>query len=408
MKLKIKGNFKTLLNYIVLIVVSSILIATVLVALPLTERISQEISFNLTTTDSTYWSKEYILNLKTDNQNDVRNFENILSRRLRDFNVERVSIRKIETEEENNTNLRVVVNTSKNQRMVEQLIKTRYHYEIVTRKADVNFENEEDPYAMYMAENYETTEWNWEDFRNIHVTSLRTTAGTDAYFAIYKQWPQQRKAFQEFLKSKKGETIGVNIDGFVSPFDVTDSGENEITFALPIYTSDTDEARITSLLYNSGHIPVEFSLESEENLPTTNITIDYFKIAIGLTIALITTYIYLLIFKQSSKRELAESFFATVITLSTYIAILKVQHISVYTLLLALGAIIISIIIRVLTSNKESQKYILLSLFMIYLVAVNLGTGFIHIFAKEMAVLTLIAVASIMISKWYIGKIRKI
>lgn len=408
MKVKIKGNFKTLLNYITLVLVSSVLVAVILIALPLTEKISNEISFNLTTADSKYWSKEYILKLKTDNKNEVRDFENILYRRLKDFDVERVSIRKIETEEEKSTNLKVVVNTSKDQKMVEQLIKTRYNYEIVTQKTDVDFENKEDPYARYMAKNYESTEWNWDDFRNIHITSLRTTAGTNSYFAIYKQWPKQRKAFQEFLKGKKGETIGVNIDGFVSPFDVTESYKNKIVFALPIYTADTDKARIISILYNSGHIPVEFSLETEKNLPTESITIDYFKISIGLTIALITTYIYLLIFKQFSKREIASSFLATVITLSTYITILKVQHISVYTLLLAIGAIMISIIIMILINNRESQKYILLSLFTIYLVTANLGTGFVHIFAKEMAVLTLIAVASIMLSKWYIGKIRKV
>ena len=120
MKVKIKGNFKTLLNYITLVLVSSVLVAVILIALPLTEKISNEISFNLTTADSKYWSKEYILKLKTDNKNEVRDFENILYRRLKDFDVERVSIRKIETEEEKSTNLKVVVNTSKDQKMVEQ------------------------------------------------------------------------------------------------------------------------------------------------------------------------------------------------------------------------------------------------------------------------------------------------
>ena len=38
------------------------------------------------------------LKLKTDNKNEVRDFENILYRRLKDFDVERVSIRKIEIE----------------------------------------------------------------------------------------------------------------------------------------------------------------------------------------------------------------------------------------------------------------------------------------------------------------------
>ena len=93
MKVKIKGNFKTLLNYITLVLVSSVLVAVILIALPLTEKISNEISFNLTTADSKYWSKEYILKLKTDNKNEVRDFENILYRRLKDFDVERAVLR---------------------------------------------------------------------------------------------------------------------------------------------------------------------------------------------------------------------------------------------------------------------------------------------------------------------------
>lgn len=407
MKLKVEGNFKTVINYIVLVLVSAILTATVLIALPLTEKIYKEVGFNLVTADSKYWSKEYILNLKTNNPKEVRKFKDVIFRRLKDFNVERISIVETDSGKEDTSALRIVVNSSKEQKEIEQLIKTRFHYEIVTRKNDVNFEDEKEPYAIYMADNYEKTEWGWEDFRNVHIASLRTTAGTNSYFAIFKQWPKERKAFQEFLNTRKGQSIGVNIDGFVSPFEVP-LDENEILFALPIYTEKEDEARITSLLYNSGHIPVEYTLASEKSLPTADISIDYLRIAIGLTIALVTTYLYLLIFKHSTKKELLISFLATVITLSVYITVLKVQHISVYTLLLAIESIMISIIIRILMNNKESQKYILLTLFVIYLVAVNFGSGFIHILARGMSILTFISIASIMISKWYIGKIRKI
>ena len=49
--MKIKFNVKPLLSYISLAIISAILVAAILIALPLTEKISDKVAFNLNTKD---------------------------------------------------------------------------------------------------------------------------------------------------------------------------------------------------------------------------------------------------------------------------------------------------------------------------------------------------------------------
>ncbi len=409
MKIKFKFNIKPLLSYIFLTLVSAGIVAAILIALPLTERISDEIDFNLTTRDSSLWSKEYTVSLQTSDRKRVEETREILFRRLRNFSVERESIYILPSEEGENSKLRVVVTSSKDKALVEELIKNRFQYQIMTKKEDVNFEDEENPYAYMDATNYNSTDWNYEDFRNIYITKLKTNSGTLSYFALYKLWPSKEKEFVNFLTQYKGQQIGVSLDGYISPYQVPeDIAEAGFLFALPIYTEDKEKAEVISLLYNSGNIPVEFTIENQQDLPIQIPTVDYLRIAIGLIIALVTSYLYIFMFKQSTKRRLLESFLATVITIAIYITILKIQHIPVYTMLLALETILISIIIRVFTENKESRKQIFAILLAILLTVLFLGTGLLQDFAKEMIALLILGFVSLLISKWYINKVKKI
>lgn len=407
--MKIKFNAKPLLSYISLAIASAILVAVILIALPLTEKISDEINFNLVTKDSSFWSKEYTLALQTSDEKQVQDTREILYRRLRSFSVERTSIYTIPSEEEGISKLKVVISSAKDQALVEELIKNRFQYKIMTKKPDVNFEDSEDQYAYMMEENYDPTDWDYQDFRNIYVTKLKTNSGTYSYFALYKLWPNKEKEFVNFLSQYKGDMIGVSIDGYISPYQVPDDiDQSSFLFALPVYTENKDEAEVISILYNSGNIPVEFTIQEETDLPSPIASIDYLKISIALVIALVTAYLYILIFKQSTPQKLLKSFLATAITIALYITILKVQHIPVYTLLLALECIIASIAIYMFEENKESRKFTI-SILLISLVAIAfLGTGLMSEFAKETICILLLSALSLKISQRYINKVRKI
>jgi len=407
--MKIKFNVKPLLSYISLAIISAILVAAILIALPLTEKISDEINFNLVTKDSSFWSKEYILALQTSDEKQVQETREVLYRRLRSFSVERESVYVVPSDEEGISKLKVVISSAKDQKLVEELIKNRFQYKIMTKKPDVDFENSEDQYAYMMEENYDPTDWDYQDFRDIYLTKLKTNSGTYSYFALYKLWPNKEKEFVNFLSQYKGQMIGVSIDGYISPYQVPeDVDQGAFLFALPVYTENKDEAEIISILYNSGNIPVEFTVQEETDLPSPIASIDYLKISVALIIALVTAYMYILIFKQSTPKKLTRSFLATVITISVYITILKIQHIPVYTLLLALECIMASIAIYMFEENRESRKFTLCILLAFLLVIVFLGTGLMSEFAKEMICILLLSALSLQISQRYIDKVRKI
>ncbi|HOV34545.1 MAG TPA: hypothetical protein PLS56_00960 [Candidatus Dojkabacteria bacterium] len=407
--MKIKFNVKPLLSYISLAIISAILVAAILIALPLTEKISDEINFNLVTKDSSFWSKEYILALQTSDEKQVQETREVLYRRLRSFSVERESVYVVPSDEEGISKLKVVISSAKDQKLVEELIKNRFQYKIMTKKPDVDFENSEDQYAYMMEENYDPTDWDYQDFRDIYLTKLKTNSGTYSYFALYKLWPNKEKEFVNFLSQYKGQMIGVSIDGYISPYQVPeDVDQGAFLFALPVYTENKDEAEVISILYNSGNIPVEFTVQEETDLPSPIASIDYLKISVALIIALVTAYIYILIFKQSTPKKLTRSFLATVITISVYITILKIQHIPVYTLLLALECIMASIAIYMFEENRESRKFTLCILLAFLLVIVFLGTGLMSEFAKEMICILLLSALSLQISQRYIDKVRKI
>jgi hypothetical protein len=407
--MKIKFNVKPLLSYISLAIISAILVAAILIALPLTEKISDEINFNLVTKDSSFWSKEYILALQTSDEKQVQETREVLYRRLRSFSVERESVYVVPSDEEGISKLKVVISSAKDQKLVEELIKNRFQYKIMTKKPDVDFENSEDQYAYMMEENYDPTDWDYQDFRDIYLTKLKTNSGTYSYFALYKLWPNKEKEFVNFLSQYKGQMIGVSIDGYISPYQVPeDVYQGAFLFALPVYTENKDEAEIISILYNSGNIPVEFTVQEETDLPSPIASIDYLKISVALIIALVTAYMYILIFKQSTPKKLTRSFLATVITISVYITILKIQHIPVYTLLLALECIMASIAIYMFEENRESRKFTLCILLAFLLVIVFLGTGLMSEFAKEMICILLLSALSLQISQRYIDKVRKI
>lgn len=412
MKIKFKINLKPVVKYILLTLVSSFLISSILVSLPLTERISEKLSFNLTTKDSLYWSEEYILKLETTNPKDVRKTKEILFERLRNFGVERIAIY-AEEGEENTTKLRVIVNTTKDKEHVGQLISNRFVYKLVTRKEDVDFDDPENPYTFMMGENYNPTDWDFSDFRSVYIpkTKLRSGDGEYRYFAIFKLWPKKEKELKQFLTEHQGQIIGVDLDGFVTPYQVPTVDPNATRYeaiTIPVYAETEEGAKVISLLYNSGHIPTSYTLESNNELNPHVVKIDYIKLTIGIGISLIAAYLYLLIFQYSSKKVLLKSFMATIVTIALYVSYLKLTHIPVDTFLLAIEIILTTIMIRAIIENKDAELFLITVSIAIFIIIVLLGTGLMTVFAKDMIALVALSKLSMLLTEWYIDNVRKI
>ncbi len=184
----------------------------------------------------------------------LESFNNIFFKRLKGFGVEEISSNIIDNK------IHITITSTKDQSLVRELLANRFSAQIVTRKADVNFENSGDQYAYIYATNYDATEWDRSDFRNVYITKLKTNSGEQSYFAIFKLWPNKTEAFKAFLGKYNGQYIGVNIDGFVTPYLVDTTQQ---IFAIPISTEDIQQIKVMSLLYNSGLINTDCSIESK-------------------------------------------------------------------------------------------------------------------------------------------------
>lgn len=413
MKVKFKINLKPVFKYILLILLSSLLLASILVSLPLTEKLSDKLSFNLVTKDSLYWSQEYILKLDTTNPKDVRKTREILFERLRNFGVERIAIYTKDGEDEESKILRVIVNTTKDKQHVEQLISNRFIYKIVTRKDDVNFDDPENPYTFMMGDNYNPTDWDFSDFRSVYIpkTKLRSGDGEYRYFAIFKLWPKKEAELKKFLIEHQGKVIGVDLDGFVTPYQVPTIDPNSPRhepITIPVYSDTKEGAKTVSLLYNSGHIPTSYKVESKTDINPNVVKIDYVRLTIGLGISLIAAYLYLLIFRYSSQKKLLKSFMTTIVTIALYISYLKLTHIPVDTFLLTVETILIMIMIRAIIENKDAELFLITVSAAIFIIVAILGTGLMVVLAKDMIALVALAKLSMLLSEWYIDNVKTI
>ena len=400
-----KINFNGFFKYILSVLISSIILALVLISLPLTERVTSSATYDLANKSKLYWSKEYTLEIDTAEsigiQTEIDDVKSILQRRLRRVSVEESSISSYE--KSGITYLNLSVQTSKEKEVVESLIKSPFIVNIVTRKVDVDFENPEDPIAPYLGENYESTEFSRQSFRNVYVTQLKNSANEYSYFALFKTWPWDGK-WKTFLEENAGQTVGVSIDDFVTPVQIP-SDQN--LFAVPVSATEDEYAQVVSILYNSGNMPITYSVISEKDLPIDIAEIDYIKLTEGILIAVILIYLYLLFINKTPKNIIVLAGLSTVLTISAWIAYLKISETPTDIFILALEVITLVAVIRIIAENVESRMIVTILLALVSSVSIIIGSGYIRIFAYDLLILIILANISLYVSKYYIDNVRK-
>lgn len=405
-KLKInKGKSNNIFNYFISILISSVVFSLVLISLPLTERVTSLATYDLVNKNSMYWSKEYKLELNAqdsiNSQQSIEKVRSILQKRLQAFSIEQSSVT-VDKQDDKNI-LVVTILTSKSKDLVESLIKSPFILNIVTRKDDVNYEDQENPLTPYLAENYNTTEFTRSNFRNVYITKLKNSSNEYSYFALFKTWPWDNK-WEKFLNDNVGQSVGVSIDGFVTPVQVTaDKG----LFAVPISATEKDLAHITSILYNSGVMPLNYSILSENDIVIQSPEIDYIKLTECILVAIIFIYIYLLLIEKTPKDILLRSGLSSVITVAVWISYLKISDTPVDIFLLALEVITIVAVIRIITENVESRMIVTVLIALISSLCILLGSGYVKLFANDLLILMIIGNLSLSISTFYILNVKK-
>jgi hypothetical protein len=400
-----KGNLKDISSYVLSILISSIILALILISLPLTERISSSSTYDLVNKSSMYWAKEYILELSPEDQTDIEGKVNktksILQTRLRNIGVEQSNTSSYKEGE--NEYIKVEVQTTKEKELIDALVKSPYIVEILTRKDDVNYEDTENPLTPYLPENYNTTDFNGEDFRNVFVTKLKNSAGEYSYFALFKTWPWKTD-WKKFLEEYSGQTVGVGIDGFVTPVQIN---PQDNTFAVSASTSEDKYAKVTDLLYNSGNIPISYSTIAENELEVDIAEIDYIKLTEGILVAIIFIYIYLLLIEKTPQKILIQSGLSSIITVSGWITYLKISSTPIDIFILALEVIAIVVIIRLITENIESRLHVTILLLIVSILGVLFGSTYVKMFTQDLIILLIFSNLSLLITSFYITNVKK-
>jgi uncharacterized membrane protein len=190
------------------------------------------------------------------------------------------------------------------------------------------------------------------------------------------------------------------------PYLVPLEGDN--LFAVPLPVEDETQVEAISILYNSGHIPINYSMIEENRLDPQTINIDHIKISIALFVSLILVYLIILLTKNATLEMLSIPFLATLLTLSIYISVLKFLNIPVDTFLLPIIGIIIATLIKIVSANDDSVFYIEGAFLVTLSVILLFGYGYIEILASHLFPLIVLSKLSLIISAWYINKVKRI
>jgi len=407
-KVRIKNfNYKYVFNYLFIILLTSFIFVSILIALPLTERFSSQVTYDLKDKKDLYWAKEYTLELDiykdTEKKKKLDDVKSIIYKRLSKLGVEKVTMNSFSQNEKEY--IEVLVQSSLAQEYVDELVRNPFLISVVKRNPEINFEDPENPYAIYLEENYIPTDFTRSSFRNVYITQLKNSANEYSYFALFKTWPWGSE-WNTFLNDSMGQEVGISIDGFVTPVQVPTT--QPLVFAAPLSTTSKEEAELISILYNSGVVPSSYTVVDQQVLPIENIESDYIKLIEGVIIAVIVIYAYLLLIDRTDKKILMTSSLATILTVSLWISYLKISNIPVDIFLLAIEVITMIAILRITTENSESKIIVNVLLALIASLIAILGVGFAKIFASDLFVLIILGLCSQQIAQYYISNVKRI
>lgn len=208
------------------------------------------------------------------------------------------------------------------------------------------------------------------------------------------------------MNDNVGEMVGVSIDGFVTPMQIP--YESNPVFALPLSVETEQQANLINILYNSGEMPVSYTLKDQVEKDVDIAEIDYVKITGGILLATILIYAYLLFVDRTPDRVLVYALLSTVITLASWITYLKLSNIPIDIFLLAIESISMIALLRITSENRESHMIVNIMAALIASLSVILGTGYVKIFGSDMLVLIIIGNLAQMFSRFYMDKISNV
>lgn len=435
-----KRKFIESSRFFLLSVTSAFILTSIFIALPKTELLSDSIPFDLNVKEKSYWKRSYTLEVEIKNEDKkfaekkLNETKDILHKRLRDYGVEEVRITDFVPEEVDVTEetaegeavepqvskryIKVTVQSAKDQLSVESLIRNRTYIRLMLPKEGA-FDNPEDQFAQLLPDNYTPTQFTRHDFRNVLIKALPTTTGETAYFAVYKVAPLSRSAWGDFLEENAGQTIGIAVDGLVYPYDVPFEFGQDLSLSAaqgtatrpdfaPGIAQTKEQAEISDLLYNSGVIPLRYSVTEQKDQKVEAYSIEYEEAALSILAGLIAVIIFSYLRYKERHESVVRYAFTLLLIYSFWLAILKFFNTPVDLFMLALDGMILIPLVKILTFRGRNQYRIEIGLLLILFVARMFTDGYAHLAADSLLKLSVAAIILIPLTNYYLNNMKKV
>jgi hypothetical protein len=373
MKVKFpKINFKKVSQYLLLLVVTSVIVFCTFTSLPLTEKYLKTFNNNVVFKDKDLINKVYKAEVtfsdeqKANKWRLINETKNILYRRLSKLGVEFVRIEYTEIDESKG-NIFVTVRSSKANEQIETLVSTAGKIKIVIKKDEANFTDQKDPYAQYLETNYNDTELKRSDFRTIYFTKLKATTGDEAYFGIFKPWIWNTNKYDKFINQNGGKSGGINLDGFVTPVTFPVSNGNNSQAAKPIFTvsfgTDQSTVALAEIVYNSGEIQLGYEYKEAINSKDSIPTYDIYRLFIILVITIAISILLCVYFLKLEFTNTLLSYGVAVVVLITFLKLTQTPILALSLILSIIFGFIFTILYK--SIPKLLPTLILISLLVI-------------------------------------------
>jgi len=382
---KFKRLLQDSISYTFLLGITIIFATIAFIALPETEKFLPNVNFDLS--EKSYISKSYILELKIQKKDKdkidekVKQTSRILSKRLYKAGAQQVSItgyhsNSVTPDDEDYfyRYIQVNVKAAISEKSLDQLVGSRNYLRFYTAKEDVDFDDEENPYAQYMVENYEPSKFTRDSFRNIFLTKSDNSDSETVYSAIFKSYPFN-KDFENFISNNAGQKIGFGIDKFITPIDIPfeynkeyrkSIKQNHFMFAINL-TGDKSTAKLYSILFNSGVIPLEFSISDQSIIDTPTINISHLYLALTYLVIVVALALFNIIITKKEKPKVAINVFSLLMTFAIYIAYLKFLLIPIDLSLLYVTSILFLLIAYINTLKSYDNNDYLITLLILFI-----------------------------------------
>ncbi len=474
-KEKLKGSLREFAAVSFLSIFTALYIAIFFISLPFTENFVAKYSYDLRLKSESYTNESFTVELDKDEieADQIDEYMDIIRRRLSIAGVERFQISsesktveidkepdlelieaedeplqeeesddEIEEEKEVESKEIYVINVETwsilEDYIVQSLLTIDGQVEIYTVKDGVEFDNEEDFLAPYLEENYDKTPIDRDYFRRIIVRESPTSAGGLSYFLVFKPRMAFRDHINEFLTQRQGEMIGVNIAGYIMPYQV---GGTDLIVG--IGATESDKAMYSAIFSTK---PFDFTptVQREgatENLEEAFVTDEqpvsepqekvypynflegieknYEKYTAGFAFFAVLFAIVLGILTKKDPRDKYNSslifLFSTTLALSIWLAYLKItaSPIDLFTIVVCGGLILVNNFLSAIIHDIDLRIYKFIGLIALSYVIALLGRlllpeiGFISIIASKFIWVLILSEVVMEIFRLYWGMLKK-